>query len=287
MEADSIQRKHVAKGPSAQDFAKVVLLLGLAYYFADVVFSDNLKNYTNQQPEWLALLTAGLFALLGVASGVGLLRRSRASVQHEHEHTHHEHDKDETTHVHEGHEHNHAPISWAVLLVVALPLVLGKAVPSKPLGASAITTNNLATISLAVEGGGQTTLDPPDWNLMEWKLAFQHLVHPQDWFNGQDANVIGFVVRPPDAPAGHFVAARFVMYHCAADARGVGMLVKWSGSDRLAQDSWVRIKGIMRVQEFNGEPVLVLDALQVDDKIGEPETPYLRPFLRNNSDSGG
>jgi len=47
----------------------------------------------------------------------------------------------------------------------------------------------------------------------------------RSWFDGQKADIVGFVVRPPDIPKGDFPAARFVMYHCPVDAQGVAMLV--------------------------------------------------------------
>src|SRR5947207_2816584 len=90
MSSTSVELEQNDNGIEPKEVIKVVLLLGLAFYFADVVFSNNLKNYTNQMPEWLALLTSGLFLLLGVASGVGLFKRSRASDRQEidEEHVH-------------------------------------------------------------------------------------------------------------------------------------------------------------------------------------------------------
>ena len=85
------------------------------------------------------------------------------------------------------------------------------------------------------------------------------------------------MVRPPDIPVGDFLAARFVMYHCAADAQGVAMLVKWQDGTKIPEDTWVRVRGTIHLDQINGGPVMRLYADSVDDTIGEPETPIWRP----------
>ena len=262
-------------GPGLRLALKTALLLGLGVYFAYVVFSDNLKNYTHPQFAWLAVLAAVFLLVLGLVSGYEMMSRRRARTPEDEEHDH--------EHPHEHVHHHH--VSWAVLGVVAIPLVLGVIVPSRPLGAAAMNNSNLAGPSLQVEGSGTYSVDPPEWNIMEWQLAFKNQMHPNDWFTGKEADLIGFVVHRPDIPAEHFVAARFVMYHCAADARGVGLLVNWPQSRELAQDSWVRAQGTMQVKEVNGEPVLTLVASQVET-VPEPELPYLRPFIRSEIQPG-
>src|SRR2546423_1854930 len=54
-------------------FVQAAILLGLALYFANLVFSDSLKNYSTQ-PVWLVLGASAFLLLLGVASGMRFLR---------------------------------------------------------------------------------------------------------------------------------------------------------------------------------------------------------------------
>jgi uncharacterized membrane protein YcgQ (UPF0703/DUF1980 family) len=77
-----------------------------------------------------------------------------------------------------------------------------------------------------------------------------------------------------------------VMYHCAADAKGVALLVNWPGADQLPSDTWVRVEGTMRMEKIGEGPTLHVYATRVDDKIGAPQEPYLRPFLRSDNPGG-
>src|SRR6059036_3604314 len=90
-------------------FLKAAILLGLGFYFADMVFSDTLKNYSNQ-PEWLTLSAAGLFTLLGVMSIVSFLATRTRSVGPDHAEVEEQHHAHEHSHEH-GHDHRYT--SWA------------------------------------------------------------------------------------------------------------------------------------------------------------------------------
>ena len=51
---------------------QTAILVGLGVYFGNLVFSDNLRNYSNQ-PAWLVLSAAAVFLALGLASGSRIL----------------------------------------------------------------------------------------------------------------------------------------------------------------------------------------------------------------------
>src|SRR5207244_2912411 len=160
--AGHISHTDAPGGAGLKAFLKAAILLGLGFYFADMVFSDTLKNYSNQ-PEWLTLSAAGLFTLLGVMSIVSFLavRTRSAGPDHtpveEHQHRH--------EHKHE-HGHDHEYTSWAVVMIVAIPLLVGKLVPSKPLGAAAMNGGNLSGSTLAVQrSSGPAVAEPQAWNL--------------------------------------------------------------------------------------------------------------------------
>jgi uncharacterized repeat protein (TIGR03943 family) len=262
---------------------QTAIMVGLGVYFGNLVLSDNLRNYSNQ-PAWLVLSAAVIFLALGLASGSRLLPNySKSPSQSEHvirdEDSHlHEHSHDS----HDSHGHERRRFGWVVPIVLTVPLLLGSLVPSEPLGAAAMG-GNPASVPSTFHRSGPPIVDPQAWNIKEWQLAMEHNVHPQSWFDGQKAELIGFVVRPPDVPAGDFLAARFVMFHCAADAQGVGMLVMWKDGSTIPEDTWVLVKGIIHVDQINGGPVMRLHADSVDTTIGEPEAPYLAPSLRNGN----
>jgi uncharacterized repeat protein (TIGR03943 family) len=261
---------HPSARESFQALAQTIILLGLAFYSANLVFSDNLKNYSNQ-PVWLSLGASGLLLLLGLASGARFLRlRAVRSLP--------------DAHLEHAHNHGRRPLSWIVPAILAVPLLFGTLFPSQPLGAAAMGGNPRSNPAV-VHRSGPPLKEPNAWNVQEWQSAMIHGVHPKSWFDGQKADLIGFVVRPPDIPAGDFIAARFVMYHCAADARGVAMLVTWKDAAKLSDDTWVRVRGTVRLDQINGGPVMRLHADSVDDTIGEPEAPYLTPLLRNDQPS--
>jgi uncharacterized repeat protein (TIGR03943 family) len=196
--------------------------------------------------------------------------------------------------------------------VAAIPLVLGLAIPSRPLGAAELdedlSVSGLGTANTQAPVGAETpsalyepspvinTEHQPtpvnlvearatavvasEWTIYDWQDAYQSGQYVPSWFNGKPADVTGMVVRPEGVPAGHFVLGRWVMRHCAADAFGVGLLVK-SDKPGLSNETWVRAQGSLSVRNVNNEQVLVLDAASVDDTIEEPVVPYIFPRPRS------
>jgi putative membrane protein len=279
-----------------------LLLVGLGLYFAYLLVSGNLKNYINTEVAWLTTTAVVFFLALGLGS---LYSAAFAPREHGHEHAYHDHD-DDHDHAHD-HDHAdghvHARISWGIVAVAAIPLLLGVLIPSQPLGASMLDENLGAGVALDTSGSTSTVTQSPatdpgpgtsaavapsfpvgddsdvtQWNIYDWSIAFRSTEKERSWFNGQPADVVGILVRPESAPAGHFVAGRWVMRHCAADAYGVGMLVRWAGNEKFPVETWVRAKGTIEVRQVGGgsEPTLVLSATSVEE-VPEPDVPYLFP----------
>src|SRR5690606_2003718 len=109
---------------NAQLWIKTAILLGLGVYFVYNIISGNLTNYVNERFAWLSYVAAALFLITGLYSLYHLLTAHRG-----HDHAEHEHS-------HEG--HHHGQMSWGVLAIVAIPLLLGTLIPSRPLGAEAV-----------------------------------------------------------------------------------------------------------------------------------------------------
>jgi putative membrane protein len=182
-----------------RDWVKTVILLGLALYFAYNLLTGNVTNYINTRFVWLSYVAVILFGALGASNLYAILK---------HDHGPHHHD-----------DHDHPPISWPVMVIVALPLILGTLIPSKPLGAEAVSGN--ISLQAASFGTGQmATKDPLQRNVLDWLRVFTQ-TRVQSSFNGQPADIIGFVYREPNFPENHFMVARFTIACCVADASAI------------------------------------------------------------------
>lgn len=246
----AIDHSHDHTRENLQALLKTGLLLGLGLYFLYNIVSGNLANYINARFAWLSYLAVVLFLLLGLFSGYDLLKRR-------------------------GHGHDHAPVSWATLAVIAIPLLLGTLIPSRPLGADAVG----GSISLNAVAAGSNwsafTTNPLEWNVLDWLRAFSRSEDIAS-FNGQQADVIGFVYKEPTFGENRFMVARFTISCCVADSSAIGLPVAWEGADTLPPDTWVRVQGAFQVGEFQGDTYPVLQATSVE-VVPQPEHPYLYP----------
>jgi putative membrane protein len=242
---------------------KTVLLLGLGLYFVYNIASGNLTNYINVRFAWLSYIAAILFLLLAASSAWKLLHKG-------HGHKHGEHDDDHDDHEH--HDHNHEELSWGILAIVAIPLVLGTLLPSRPLGANAMNGDfNMNAVSAT------TTItfnkNPLDRNVLDWIRLF-NASDDMSEFNGQEADITGFVYRDSTFKDSQFLAARFTISCCVADAVAVGLPVEWN--ENIPSDTWVRVLGHFEMGDFRGEPKPILKPTSVEI-VPQPEHPYLYP----------
>ena len=238
-----------------QAWAKTLILIGLAAYFGWVIASGNLSNYINERFSWLSYVAVAIFALLGIGNAIETLRRrtSELSVIQP-----------------AGSE----VITWRGILVVAVPLVLGTLIPSRPLGAESVS-GNLSTNAVATSNMTAFTTDPLTWNVLDWLRAF-HSAEDVTSFNGREADVVGFVYREADFPEDTFMVARFTVSCCVADAGAIGLPVVWPDAPNYVQDTWVRVTGSFEVSEFRGDKLPILKAAAVE-VVTQPDHPYLYP----------
>lgn len=236
---------------------KAALLLGMGAYFVYIIVTGNLTNYINVRFTWLSYVAAAIFLLLGVCSVFVAMRAT----------------DDDFHHDHDGHDHSHSGLSWGVLAIVSVPLILGTLIPSRPLGATAIS-GNLST-SAALGSLSTFTVNPLDRNVLDWLRYFGTLEDYAD-ANDERADVIGFVYREPSFPENQFMLARFTLSCCVADASALGLPVYWENAPDLEQDQWVRVQGSFRVGEFRGDTLPILHAQDIA-LIEQPEHPYLYP----------
>jgi len=241
---------------------KTALLLGLGVYFILLITTGSLTNYINQRFAWLSDVAAGIFLLLGVYSLILTIRAMR-----DHDALH-----DALEHTHDGHDHDHG-ISWSALAVIAVPLLLGVLIPSRPLGAEAI--NGELSTTAAVGDMVTFTKQPLDRNVLDWLRYFGSLSDMNE-SAGQPADVIGFMYQEPEFPENMFMVARFTVSCCVADASAIGLPTYFVSDPPLEQGVWVHVTGTFTVGEFRGDtmPILQADTLEIVD---QPEHPYLYP----------
>ncbi len=249
-----------------QAWIKAAILFGLGVYFNYNIASGNLSNYINLRFAWLSYAAAALFLILGLFGFATLIRDALADRHPDHGQQTCEHDALDI--------HNHGFVSWPVLLIVAVPLILGVFVPSHPLGARAVD-GNLSISAASTINAAALTIPPEQRNVLDWLRAFS-LSQDMTHFNNQPADLIGFVYHEPTFGEDHFMIARFAISCCVADASAIGVPVFWSDSASLKVDAWVRVKGSFQVGEFRSDTVPVLQATSVE-AVPQPEHPYLYP----------
>lgn len=243
---------------------KVLILSGLAIYFAYIYLSGKWAYYIDPRFQWLSLVAVLLLVVLALsffASGKGgKIEQNLYDAEYEMD----------------GRSGGRNSF-WSVL-VVAVPLVLGVVIPAKPLGADALKTRgidtNFSSVALGQMSSASLSIIPSDRNILDWARAIASSTDTKQ-FNGQEAKVVGFVYRDSRFGENQFMAVRFTMTCCVADAFGVGLIVQTDpDATQYAVDSWIEIKGRFQEVEFDGSltPVLFADEIKPTE---QPEQPYL------------
>ena len=166
-------------------------------------------------------------------------------------------------------------MSWGVLAIIALPLVFGTLIPSRPLGAEAISGDIAITNAAAASNVTTFTINPLDRNVLDWLRVFNSTDDYQT-LNGEPADLIGFVYREANFGEDQFMVARYSISCCVADASAIGIPVTWADIAALDQGQWVHVQGSFQVAEFRGDELPVLQAESIE-LVDQPEHPYLYP----------
>lgn len=262
------------------------LVLGATGLFLlQKIWSGTLYFYINDRFLVLVLLAAVGFLVLAQVLIADLFPRNSRNggligtlddSDDGHLHTTHEH---LPSHVHTQ-DSDHSPgvkrFPWA-LLVVALPVLLGILIPTRPLDASAVANKGLR-ISSPVPSEDATylfLLDVPPANrtILDWLQIYGGAQDPAS-FTGESVDVIGFVYRDPRLPDGQFMISRFTLTCCVADAFAIGMVVESSDASSYPENTWVRVQGTLGLSTIESQmaPRIQASKIQV---VSEPAQPYL------------
>lgn len=265
-----------------QGLVKAALLLAMGMFLYGRIANGTLYYYINEKFAGFTLFGVIGLLIVGFAYQFGK-KPGDSHAQHEHENCEEDHDHSHHHHAHHhhhghGHEgHSHA-LSWSGMAIVALPVILGLAVPPRPLGASALENREVvlsvegsalpASVQAAAKAAGER-------NMLDWWRAFQGT---DDYasFTNQEVRVIGFVYKDPRYGEGHFLSTRFVVSCCVADAAVVGLVVRWPDSAELADDTWVEVSGKFAPSDLENwkPPLLIAESVT---PVDAPAQPYLYP----------
>lgn len=238
---------------------QAIILIGLGAFLFYKILSGTLYFYINARFTWLVVL--GGVILLALA----FFAWPRPGQAHAHSH-----DEDVR-------EHAHSHSAWP-LLVLCVPLALGFLVPARPLDSSALDTRGLTTNALASFGSqAAVQLDQPSdqRNVLDWVRAFNFAADPVI-YEGEAADVVGFVYQDQRLPEGQFLVGRFAVSCCAADAFAVGMIVQSGEASRWQANQWVHVSGTVQVSYLDGVamPLIVAESIK---EVDIPPQPYLFP----------
>jgi putative membrane protein len=254
--------------PRTYQRLQALLALGLGFYLFNLLSSGKLYLYINVRFAWLTMLGMLILLALG-ANMLDVLRRSRPQSA-----------DDDPGHLHSpGHDHaeHTKPSPWPLLLLL-LPLLIGFLIPARPLGAEAASSRGVTVSGALVSGDLSPMLlqtGPDQRTVLDWIRIFNTQTD-LDQYEGETANVIGFVYRDPRLSENRFIASRFAVTCCVADAFALGMQVEWPDNAGLGVDEWVQVKGPIRIIEQDGRmiPLIVAESVR---QVEVPAQPYLFP----------
>lgn len=233
------------------------LILGsLGIFLLAIVGDGRILLYINQR-----------FVLLIVSSAIGFLFLAQAVLKA----------RPSVPTGGEGETEPARTFSRGALWLLALPLLVALLVPQRPLGASAASVRGVragAPLNLNV-GQDALALAVPaqERNVLEWMSAFSASSDLTE-LAGQPVDVTGFVYRDLRVEPGQFVVTRFSVTCCVADAAAIGLDVSWDGTGQPADNSWVRVRGKMRIDLIDERKIPRVEAESVD-VVQAPEQPYL------------
>jgi len=171
-------------------------------------------------------------------------------------------------------EHNHNR-SLVVLVLVCLFMIWNqpKVLSSNQVFSRAgdLSSDNLFSRDADYLSG--FTLSPEKRTILDWVRLFYQDPNPEH-YAGSKVRVKGFVLEDEALPEGYFYIARYVISCCVADARPIGILVKFDlGNQKLEKDRWYEISGEFFSDEVNSEKSAVIKLIEFNE-IDTPDNPY-------------
>lgn len=245
--------------------AQLTLMAALGAYLIARLASGAIYFYINER--FTALIVAGAVIAVGLAYGAWAGRRQPDVLDL---------DPDLPTALNPVEQRARRSRLWRAGLMTA-PLLVGFAVPARPLGASAIDTRGL-NVSAPIAASGEAErlqIEPTQRSILDWVRAVNYANDPAE-VNGLPADVVGFVYHDQNLGGDQFMVARFMVTCCSADAAAVAAAVTWPDAAGLTDNTWVRVRGTVAVTAYGGRPLPLINAESVEP-TDEPVHPYMYP----------
>jgi uncharacterized repeat protein (TIGR03943 family) len=120
-------------------------------------------------------------------------------------------------------------------------------------------------------------LDQPaeERTILDWIRSFNYSENPSE-FQGEPANVIGFVYHDPRLKENQFMVGRIAITCCVADAFAIGMIVEWPDAVEMTENSWVNVEGIVDATQLDGKTIPLIIAESITP-TNAPSEPYVYP----------
>jgi len=216
-------------------------------------------------PNYWVLLAIGIAAMVAFLAALGLGRSS--------------------------HTHGRGIAPWLAIAICTAPLAMLAANPEPAPDSYSLTARTSlerlwgARTAMASDGGfSSETFDPNTVYVPRLlgpagganapairRLSDVFGLYPGN--RGRRVEVDVTVARPDDLPEGFFVAFRFVITCCAADAVPEAVLVRCEPGATPAKDTWARIAGSLGQGVYKGIEIPVVVAESVTP-IDRPRNPY-------------
>ncbi|MBL8094818.1 MAG: TIGR03943 family protein [Anaerolineales bacterium] len=245
--------------------AQLAVMAALGGFLGARLLSGAIYYYINER--FTALIVAGVVVAFGLAYGAWVGRRQPDVLDL---------DPDLPPELDPAEGRARRSRVWRTA-ALAVPLVIGLAVPARPLGASAIDTRGLnAGAPIAASGDAQRLqIAPEQRTILDWVRAVNY-ADDLATVRGLPADVIGFVYHDPQLGPDQFMVARFMVTCCSADAAAVAAAVTWTDAAGLEDNAWVRVRGTIDVVEYAGRPLPAISAVSIEPTT-EPDHPYMYP----------
>lgn len=232
-------------------WVNAVVMSGMALLFTWLLASGNIRNYINTEFVFYTYIGAGILLLLAahaVGVAAGQFRQSHG--------------------LHMG---------VVAAGVLAVPLLFGMVVPSRPLGLDSVTDDIDAADIVGRTGVSNNSISQTEsWNILDWLAAYYSIDDFQQ-LDARPADVTGFVRSVPGDGENFFRVTRFMVTCCVADTISVDMPVQYEGDDVLVDGQWVKVTGTVTIGEFSGDtkPYIQAESLELLDAAPSPS--YLYP----------
>ncbi len=105
----------------------------------------------------------------------------------------------------------------------------------------------------------------------------QEINYNMEKYEGREIEITGFVFKSKEFSNNEFVPARLMMSCCTADLQPVGLLCRYDGAAALVQDNWLKVTGVIREAEYNGQKTPAIIASKVEE-AKKPDNEYVYPY---------